>query len=284
MYSIETLFSRTHYHCSNILARFKHVWLMRVLEKSFLQDLVTVSKKTILLHELRYTLKPGMDIEVQSIDDVHRLLGIGGVDEPTRKLIKRYISLVGRSNIVQSLSARHPLLLLYSITEGCLYKNRKCVIEPSIQVSDHEKNRELERRRLLPYRLFDLLVAKDQELGFIEVKYSRYGKKQIPHGTILAYLASFLEKLVSTETLIGDTLRRGGYKHSYRLVVIVAPGTLVDNSVRRHVETITRSISTLAGVDVKASILAYKDIVEHADQELQAETTSSEYTAWRAII
>ncbi len=284
MYSLELLFSRTHYFCSSLLARFKHYWLSRVIQKDFLRELATTSEKDLVLHELRYRLYPGTNIEIRNINDIYNLLGVNDIGEPTRTLIDKYISLIGRSNIVQSLIARHPLLLLYSIAAGCLQEGKNCVIEPSMQVENHEKNRWLEKERLLPYRLFDLLVAEDDYLELIEMKYSRHGKKKLPQGTLLAYLASFLEKLASTETLIGGVLRAGGYEYSYRLVIVIAPGTEVADSLRKHLNVITRSVEALARVSIAATILKYNEVVDGALKELQKSTARQSYVVERVII
>ena len=284
MYSLELLFSRTHYFCSSLLARFKHYWLSRVIQKDFLEELAITSKKNLVLHELRYRLHPGTDIEIRSINDIYNLLGVNNIREPTRTLINKYISLVGRSNIVQSLIARHPLLLLYSIAVGCLQEAKSCVIEPSMQVKDHERNRWLEKERLLPYRLFDLLVAEGDYLELVEMKYSRHGKKELPQGTLLAYLASFLEKLASTETLIGNVLRAGGYERNYKLVIIVAPGTRIADSLRKHLAVIMRSVEALIGASIAATILEYNEVVDKALKELQKSMARQNYVIERAAI
>ena len=127
-------------------------------------------------------------------------------------------------------------------------------------------------------------MAEDDYLELIEMKYSRHGKKKLPQGTLLAYLASFLEKLASTETLIGGVLRAGGYEYSYRLVIVIAPGTEVADSLRKHLNVITRSVEALARVSIAATILKYNEVVDGALKELQKSTARQSYVVERVII
>jgi hypothetical protein len=272
MYGAELRLKDALYHNARLLVRSRYLWLVNaVAEKPFLELLVSTSKLHPELHELRYKLPPGADLRVGSLDDVYAILQLSESDNAIKLFLEQYAEKIGVSNIIQSLANMHPLLMLHSLAQGCPSPDTVCILEPSIEVDSHETLAQLRKKRLLPYRLFDLLLAQPQtrHLYFIELKYSKSGKRSLPAGTLLAYIASFLEKLVSTEQLIGSTLKRSGYSHHYSLIVILQSGQTVDESVRKHAERIAENISALTSTAVRIEFARYTEIVNKAQRELK---------------
>ena len=82
-----------------------------------------------------------------------------GADAP-RELLDAIVDSLGYANTIQFLANRHTLHLLYGAYAGCHEQGTNCILEPRFELENHDKSKELEAKSLLPYRLFDLLVAR----------------------------------------------------------------------------------------------------------------------------
>ncbi|WP_048191332.1 hypothetical protein [Pyrolobus fumarii] len=262
MYVAELVLEGTHYYCSRLLARAQHEWLLRLVRGGGLRSLLDAAEKAYKLLDLREELRGLGDIRVSSAKDLFARICIE--DDDVRRLVASVASAVGYSNIVQFLADRHTLLILYGAAVGCHEPSVYCVLEPRFEVENHDLSKELEGKSLLPYRLFDLLVVEGNRLRLIEVKYILSREKNprgtVPGGTMLAHLASFVEKLVSTAQLLHEPLRTAGYTVEYHFVAILGPGREIKKSVWKHIEKITGALESLIEAPVEPHNTLYIDI------------------------
>ena len=265
MYVLELVLGRTHYHCSKILIRFRHRWLERALRPELVRELLESAIRSSRIVEMQRGLRPGEDIELRSPRDVEENLARFNLDKNEKALLTKYFKAVGWYNALQSVISNHILTIVYGASVGCLKEDVLCVVEPRIEVSDHRTSVELERKGMLPYRLFDLAVVEHSIIKFVELKYSKPDRASLPGGTVLAYLASFMEKVASTHIHIGEALREAGYSYSYELVVITSPHVIVHESIMSHLDRIAESLTELLGTSITIRVTSYNALVAHVD-------------------
>ena len=269
MYTAELLLSNTHYHCSRLLARSQHVWLLRLLERDRLGYLLRSAAEAYRLLDLREELRALGNIRVKSINDFLSAVQAERLGPQLSTILRVVAEGLGYYNAVQFLADKHALLFLYGAYAGCHTRERVCVLEPRFEVEDHELNHRLERRRLLPYRLFDLLIAENHTLKLIELKYILSSEKNprgnVPGGTLLAHIASFAEKLVSTLQLLDKPLQEAGYRTEYHFVLVLGPGRHVGNELWRHVEKLGELLEALSGTVIELHNTRYTDIASRAE-------------------
>ena len=264
MYAAELVFSNTHYHCSQLLVRTQHEWLLRLVRDSRLRPLLEGANTVYKMLDLSEDVRGLGDIHINSLDDLLTHMHVR--DSTVMHLVSSAALAVGYPNIVQFLANRHAILILYGAAMGCHEPNVYCILEPRFEVRDHERNRELEKERLLPYRLFDLLVVEDDKIHLIEVKYllsyEKNPRRRIPGGTMLAHLASFIEKLVSTAQLLHEPLSQASYTVKYHFAVIPGPGREIEERIWRHIERIVNALESLIGAPVEPRNAPYHDVAE----------------------
>ena len=269
MYTAELLLSNTHYHCSRLLARSQHVWLLRLLKDDGLCYLQRSAMEAYRLLDLREELRALGNVRLRSVDDFLGAVRAERLGPRLSAVLRVVVESLGYYNAVQFLANKHALLFLYGAYAGCHARNRICVLEPRFEVEDHELNHTLERQRLLPYRLFDLLIAEDHALKLIELKYvlssEKNQQRNVPGGTLLAHIASFAEKLVSTLQLLDKPLREAGYRVEYHFVLVPGPGRQVDSGgIWRHVERLGELLEALSGATIAMHNTYYLDIASIA--------------------
>jgi len=229
---------------ANLLMTCRNVhFLRRVLRGGVnkINNLVEIARNFPLAYLFSFDYFSGRSISVRNFEEYKRL--VEDVSRSSDNIVNSFVNSnlwkvaydIFERDVVSVLSQRFLILLLYSLHLRCHdSENILCVTEPVFVPSTHSSD----ISSIRPFRRFDLGIVDldNRTIRLIELKTTRTGSE----GSILAQLASFIEKLVDHYVKIHRVLI-SRFKIEYELVYL-SPSTSLPKVFENAVDRILNKL------------------------------------------
>lgn len=255
---------------ANLLMTCRNVhFLKRVLrgDTNKISNLVEIARNFPLAYFFSFDYFSGRSVSVRNFEEYKRL--VEDVSRSSDNIVNSFVTSnlwkisydIFERDVISALSQGFLILLLYSLYLGCHdSENILCVTEPVFVPSTHSSD----ISSIRPFRRFDLGIV-DLDNGtirLIELKSTRTGSE----GSILAHLASFIEKLVDHYTKIHRALI-SRFKIEYELVYL-SPDISVPEVIKNAVVKILNTLGEVIQSRIHSKFVNIISLAESLPQSI----------------